>query len=264
MFEGEEAGVFEEVVGGGVLLALEEPLEFLEVWGPMDAVEELAAGELGFVEGGTGVAGAEVDVVIIGGGKVLDGLGHDVDAEVLVEVGGAVKGEVVVSEAGWFEVEGNVADFLAGIGGEDEEVREEAGSEEFVEAFVTHDPGAETGFGVVFAEFAPFGSEIELGAGDEFDADAGEFAEDAAVFGGGFEGGEIDAEVAGEVEAVEVFGAGKEAGGEELSRSFAGFREGPDDVGKDVVLVVGGGFGEEEFHSRQRRGRRDCQLTRRS
>ena len=250
VFEGEEFGIFEEVVGGGVFLALEEPFEFFEVAGPLDAVEELAAGELGFVEGGGAVAGAKVEVVVSGLREPLDGLGHHVDAEVLGEMGGAVEGEVVVSEPRRFEVEGDETDFLLLCSGEDEQVSEEAGGEEFVEPFVGHDAGAKARVGVGLAEFAPLGREIKLGAWDEFDGDVVEFAKDAAIFGGGLEGREMDAELAGEIVAIEVFGTGEEASGKEIGGGFARFREGPDDVGEDVVLVVRGGFGKKEFHSR--------------
>lgn len=242
-------GGFEEVFVADGLAAVDEVAEFFEVAGPLEAVEELGVFELGFVEGVLGVAGAEVGEAVAGVGEEFDGGGHHEHAEVALVVVEVVEGVVVVAEAGFFEVEGDGADFLAGFFvGEEEDVGEDFGGEDAIQPFVGHFILTEFDVGVGFVEVAALVGKFELFARDEGGFDVGAFAEDAAVFGGEFEIGEIDADVAAEVKAVELGGAGEEAGAKEVGRSFARLGEGPDGVGEDVVFVRGPGFGEEEFH----------------
>ena len=63
-----------------------------------------------------------------------------------------------------------------------------------IQPLVGHHVLAEFDVGVSFVELAAFGGVIKFGARHEPRLDARAFAENAAVFRGGLEGGEIDAD----------------------------------------------------------------------
>lgn len=250
--EGEEVGAFELVRRRW--RGVEEPAEFVEVPGPLHAVEEFDGFELEFVAGLRGDAGAEVKMGKTFAGGPFDGAGHEDHAEVPAAVGEVVERVVVVHDAWGLDVEQDGSEFAFGsvrIGfGEVEQVADDGAGEDTVEPFRVHDAGPEAVVGVGHPTGAAFGCVCELGLGDEFHPDGGAFPEDAAVLGGGPPFGEWDAEIPDEVEPVHLRVTRKETGVEGVGGCLARFEETPDDVGVEISRVVGCGLGEEEFHGR--------------
>src|SRR6267142_1498325 len=112
--------IFQQMLAKMVLLAANQELEFIEIGGPSDSVEEFRAGKLSFVERILAITGAQVEKLKIAFRKQPDRARHHEHAEIPAVVVEVVERVIVVRHRARLEVKCRHADLRSSPGiGED-------------------------------------------------------------------------------------------------------------------------------------------------
>ena len=124
----------------------------------------------------------------------------------------------------------------------------DAALKEGIQTFEGHNLFAEFGIGIGLIEAAPLGGVIELRARDERGCQVLALAQDAAVLGRWAELGKDHTHLPAEVKTLQVARGGEKAALKEVRRRFARLGKRPHGIRENVVPVIRGRLGEEQFH----------------
>ena len=145
---------------------------------------ELKSGELRFVKRAVRVARTEIEMPAAALGKKFGRRRHHEQAEAAVRVRQIIKGVVVERHPVAFQIKRRQADLGAGgCFGETQDVGRDRRVEERIQPLVAHPARTELGVGVMLAELAAHGGELEFSTRDQLRRDVFSFPQDAPVLG---------------------------------------------------------------------------------